>query len=187
MLNKKSLDVLINEIENPTLRREPDAKDDTAPWLEGDHYNVLSGVCNWGCGTSYDVNHAPIITDKVPTTVEFMFNFDKATLMDIAKRYVSSPYGKIIRVMFAGFPLTFIHRDVFESVDLHANDKGVCTDLVFSSDLERKNIKQYVHLDALFLHIREIDHPFLRINTYDFDIDESRKRMLFLPATKPQP
>lgn len=181
ILNKKSLDVLLNEIENPSLPREPDRKDENAPWLEKDHYDVLSGVCNWGCGTPYDVNHAPIITDKVPTTVDFMFNFDKAQLLEISTRYTRSA-GKVMQVMFAGFPLTFVHRDVFESVDLHPNDKEVCTDLVFADDLERKQIKQYVHLDALFLHIREIDHPFLRIDTYNFDIDEKKKRMLFLPA-----
>lgn len=149
--------------------------------MEDDHYKVLSGICNWGCGSEYDVNHAPVIQEEVPSNTEFMFDFDKGKLMNIQERYIRTA-GKIIPVKFAGFPLTFIHRSVFDHLDMRANDRGQCTDLTFASDLERKEIKQYVHLDALFLHIREIDHPYLRINTYDFDVDESKKRMLYLPA-----
>lgn len=181
VLNKKSLDILINELESPSLPKEPDRNNESIPYMEGDFYSVLSGICNFGCGSEYDIQHGPVITEGVPSNKEFMFDFDKGKLMNLAERYVRSA-GKIIPVKFAGFPLTFIHRSVFDVLDMRANDYDQCTDLTFSSDLERKEIVQYCHLDAMFLHIREIDHPYLRINTYNFDVDEKKKRMMFLPA-----
>ena len=74
-------------------------------------------------------------------------------------RFISIPFidvlketnQNIVEVKYAGFPLTFISRNIVEQVPFRRQD--CCVDSCFAIDLDKKGIKQYSDLRVRTIHM----------------------------------
>lgn len=121
--------------------------------LQKRDYPVLSGICNLTCEkfNSYntdivvDYNHQAgrewLMMNEIPN-VEHYPQTDK--------------HKGIKKVAFAGFPLTFIRRDIVEKIPF--NSRGLGIDSHFSVDCLREKVDQYVDFDARSIHLKDIEN-----------------------------
>lgn len=121
--------------------------------LQKKDYPVLSGICNFNCEswTMYDVDLAIDYNNSVGR--EYLL----ANGVPKFEYYVKS--GKlsgIKRVAFAGFPLTFIRRNVVEQIPFESTGQGL--DSYFSLQCLIKRIDQYVDFDARNIHLKGIEN-----------------------------
>jgi hypothetical protein len=131
ILNQESFDLLLENIDS-------------------EKYKVLSGICNVSC-SNYD------LLGKGAATLDEMPSRTGVKWIPLHESDKFKP--QIRKVIFAGFPLTFIHRSVLEQIDFKRDDPDYSLDLEFAESLVEAHIDQYVHFGAKFLHLRGIN-PF---------------------------
>lgn len=133
VLNQKSFDLLIDEL-NKRYR-----------------YEVLSGICNVS-NHNWDMwNSATAVFSPMPTRDPLYYNW-------INFDDVSPPEVK--RVIFAGFPVTFISKGVMKSINFLKRNPKNSLDLELARHLEEWSIPQYVHFGARFLHLGGPPNPY---------------------------
>lgn len=135
MLNQESFDKLVSSC------------------IDGD-YDVLSGVCNMSLLNDKEKNQANVTFDLEPnpsvyTTEEIMNmfpTFDELGSSDIPQK-----------VLFAGLPVTFIHRKVMEKMQRFTQNERhkCCRDLMFNRYLKENRIDHHVISSARFLHLKQ--------------------------------
>ena len=116
-------------------------------------YPVLSGIANFNCDKfeTYDIDLA----------IDYNHSNGREHLManEIPNReyYAKAGTNKgIKKVAFAGFPLTFIRRDVVEKIPFRSLGRGI--DTSFCVDCLRNRVDQYVDFDARSLHLKGIEN-----------------------------
>jgi hypothetical protein len=121
--------------------------------LVANDYTVLSGWCN--LDTTEEHNKlSNICIDTLPPTPPHASTLDKFKFADVFELDDLQKEGwRIIPVKFAGFPLTFIRRDVVAKVPFR-DDFGCCHDSTFALDLEEKGIEQFVDLRIAMTHLK---------------------------------
>lgn len=120
--------------------------------LQKKDYPVLSGICNHNCTkfANYIIDVAIDYNHK--SGVEYLLQNE----IPNANHYLKAGEMKGIRkVAFAGFPLTFIRRDIVEKIPFVAERRGVDCD--FSVKLLIEKVDQYVDFDARSLHLKGIE------------------------------
>jgi len=109
---------------------------------------VISGMCN----IDYRPEHKGLVNvckDYLPEAVNHPQDFKWLTLdSEIVKS------GKVTRVVYAGFPLTIIRRDIIESIPFTAVPGGCCVDVMFYRDCYHNNIETYLDPKVNLLHMR---------------------------------
>ena len=129
ILNKESFDILVTELNNK-------------------HYDVLSGICNVSCQNHQYLDMGAATLTEMPTATRIKWvTFPESDKFD----------NPIKKVIFAGFPVTFIHRDVMEKIDFSRNNPINSLDLELAYALEEEGIDQYVHFGAKFLHLKGVN------------------------------
>lgn len=133
-IDPDSIDILINDIK----KRD---------------FAVLSGICNFNCDAweTYDIDLC--IDWANAAGREYML------ANEIPKFDYYSPQGKlkgIKKVAFAGFPITFIRRDIVAKIPFGSTGKGI--DSFFSVELMKRKIDQYVDFDARNIHLKGIEN-----------------------------
>lgn len=148
ILNKDSFDILINE-------------------LSSKKYDVLSGICNVSCQNHQYLDMAAAALTEMPTPTRVKWvTFPESEKFD-------TPIKKVI---FAGFPVTFIHRDIMEKVDFTRNNPVNSLDLELAHALEEEGIDQYVHFGAKFLHLKGANPLEFLFTLDDMIIDEETEK-----------
>jgi hypothetical protein len=126
ILNPESFDMLLKEVST-------------------NNYKVLSGICNVSCQNHQYLDMAAATLTEMPTATRIKWvTFPEAEKFD-------KPIKKVI---FAGFPVTFIHRSVMEKIDFTRNNPINSLDLELAYALEEEGIDQYCHFGAKFLHLK---------------------------------
>jgi hypothetical protein len=129
---------------------------------DADHYNVINGWCrntirlrpNWTgepeteytADTNVSITHLPPDPPSKGTYEQFHF----ASISQF-NRLIAESINPVIEVKFAGFPLTFISREIVEQVPFRSD--GCCVDSCFSLDIDKKGIKQFVDLRVRTTHM----------------------------------
>lgn len=145
ILNPESFDMLLKEVET-------------------NNYKVLSGICNVSCQNHQYLDMAAATLTEMPTATRIKWvTFPEAEKFD-------KPIKKVI---FAGFPVTFIHRSVMEKIDFTRNNPINSLDLELAYALEEEGIDQYVHFGAKFLHLKGANPLEFLFTLDDMIIDES--------------
>jgi hypothetical protein len=121
--------------------------------LEKRDYPVLSGVCNFNCDAweTFDIDLA--IDYHKTAAREYLLANEIPNFEYYCK--INSLSG-IKKVAFAGFPITFIKREVIEKVPFGSTGRGI--DSFFSVELLKKRIDQYVDFDARSIHLKGIEN-----------------------------
>ena len=133
---------------------------------DANHYGVISGWCRntirllpgWKGEPETEENaDTNVSTTSLPPdppskgTYEG-FHFDS---MSHFNSLIASSLDPILEVKFAGFPLTFISRQVVEQVPFRRD--GCCVDSCFALDIAKKGIRQFVDLRVRTTHMNR--HP----------------------------
>lgn len=130
-----------------------------------DNFWVLSGVCNLGCYNDFELEHTNISIGNIP-------DLEDHTEEQISKMWLTyeqlGENKKPLRVEFAGFPCTFIRKEIIKKMKkFKANKYGVSMDSVFCKFLVRNDIDHWIIPAAQFAHLKH--HPKykkeLKINT----------------------
>jgi hypothetical protein len=116
--------------------------------LEEKKYDVLSGICNVSCQNHQYLDMGAACITEMPTQTRVKW-------VDLRETDKYDP--PIRKVIFAGFPVTFIHRDVMERVDFTRNNPENSIDMELAYVLEEEGIDQYVHFGAKFLHLKGVN------------------------------
>ncbi|MDR4491376.1 MAG: hypothetical protein R2685_10825 [Candidatus Nitrosocosmicus sp.] len=141
--------------------------------LKKKDYPVLSGICNFNSEKfkSYEVDTAVDANHK--NGMDYLLQ-NEAPHRD---HFVKSGQLKgIKKVLFSGFPITFIKREILEKIDF-SNSKGRGLDAAFAVSLLNERIDQYVDFDARSLHLKGIENceDISVLIQYQFDEDISTK------------
>ena len=142
--------------------------------LQKKDYAVLSGICNFNC--------EKIGTKDRPGSYERQLAVDANHLKGaeyLLEREIPHPdhYVKegqlkgIKRVVFSGFAVAFIRRDIVEKIPFDTKGRGF--DAAFSHKLLLEKIDQYVDFDAESLHLKGIEDCENIGCLIEFQFDES--------------
>lgn len=113
--------------------------------VQSQNYKVISGICNVSCQNHQYLDMAAATITEMPTATRIKWvTFTESEKFD-------KPIKKVI---FAGFPVTFIHRSVMEKIDFTRNNPINSLDLELAYALEEEGIDQYVHFGSKFLHLK---------------------------------
>jgi hypothetical protein len=126
-------------------------------------YDVISGYCRNTIRQRHDWRGEPETEETADTNVSFSLPPDPPHLGTyerfkfISMKEIQNQARPIIRVMFAGFPLTCISKEVLTIVPFRS-DGGCCVDSCFSLDLSKVNIPQYCDTRVATIHMNA-SHP----------------------------
>lgn len=128
-------------------------------------YDVISGVCNFGCMGEREKTISNVCIDGIPDPLsDNFYTSDLWTPMEYFKS--KAPEDKPIKVKFSGFPISCIKTWVLKNYEFKGDSRGQNLDIEFSKYLLDKGIDQYVVPGAWFLHLR--GHPDIRTNEFRF-------------------
>jgi hypothetical protein len=126
--------------------------------LTRNDYSVISGWCNLDRDNPTLSN---ICIDDLPPNPPHLgklTDYKFATMQELTD--LRKKFGwQVIEVKYAGFPLTFIRRDVVEQIPFREDD-GCCPDSLFAIDLHDKKIPQFVDLGAKMYHMKLADNEY---------------------------
>ena len=130
-INREGIDLLLNELENPSL--------DLSQYKN--QYPVLAGICNYSYMNAEQM--ALVAASISSTTSSYLLTFN---MLDKMK-------DSIIKCAWIGFSCEFIHRSVLEQIDFRSHS-ALGLDNVFSDQLVKKKIPQYILKTAKFVHYK---------------------------------
>lgn len=130
-------------------------------------YDVLSGICNVSCQNHQYLDMGAATLTEMPTATRVKWvTFPESDKFD----------PPIKKVIFAGFPVTFIHRKIMEKIDFTRNNPVNSLDLELAIALEEAGIDQFVHFGAKFLHLKGANPLEFLFTLDDMIIDEEASK-----------
>lgn len=162
VLNEKSWDLLVKNAPN---------------------HNVISGVCNQTCANHTKINQTNICFDEMPDP-------SVISLEQIEKLWVTfdklGTSEKPRKVIFAGFPVTFIKREIVKKLGTFTGDKlGQNIDVAFSEFLLQNSIDQFIIPAAQFLHLKH--HPDPKLSSRNFFVGKKSPKVDLISSITEQP
>lgn len=152
VLNQKSWDLLIK----------------TAP-----NHDVISGVCNQTCANQTKINQTNICFDEMPDPSMISLDYIEKLWVTFDKLGNSE---EPLKVIFAGFPVTFIKREIVKKMGTFTGDKlGQNIDVAFSKFLLENGIDQFIIPAANFLHLKH--HPDPKLSSTNFFVGKKSPKV----------
>lgn len=147
VINQKGFDILMNEIQKPSLEG-----------IKKKKYDVLAGVCCNSLVNDQEADRIAATLTTIPLTEIPQLSMMPPWNNNLSFTILDKMQEKIIKCKFIGFSFYFIHRKVVEKIPFrrprHGKEAAKGVDIFFSTDLHMAGIDQYIHKDARFVHLK---------------------------------